>query len=184
MNRVLLHSCCAVCAAHPINQLQTSGYMPIVYFFNPKIYPEAEHDRRLKELVNYSEQNGYEYIAEDYSPKEWYDYIRGLEAEPEKGNRCEKCYEYRLEQTAQKAKELGINKISTTLTVSPHKDSKKIFEIADKIAQKYGINFMRDDFKKNGGFMKSMQIAKENDFYRQDYCGCEYSIKNKVEDQR
>ena len=176
MKRLLLHSCCAVCAAYPIEKLKTDGkYTPVVYFFNPNIHPKSEHDRRRKEFIDYCEENGIEYVAEDYSEKDWYDYIKGWEDEPERGKRCEKCFEFRLEKTAQKAKTMGINVIATTLSVSPHKDSEKIFEIADKVAQKYDISFIKEDFKKNDGFKKTMQIAKENNFYRQNYCGCEFS---------
>ena len=175
MKRLLLHSCCAVCTAYPVEKLKTYGYLPIVYFFNPNIYPKAEYDQRLKELVDYCGKNGIECITEDYSEKDWYDRIKGLEDEPEQGKRCEKCFEFRLEKTAQKAKSMGINGMTTTLSVSPHKNSEKIFKIADKIVQKYDISFIKEDFKKNDGFKKTMQIAQENNFYRQNYCGCEFS---------
>ena len=104
-------------------------------------------------------------------------YIHGLENEPEKGARCNKCFEYRLDRAAQKAMESGIKYFTTTLTVSPHKVSKNVFEAGNNAAQKYGIKFLAVDFKKNNGFLKTMQLAKENDFYRQQYCGCEFSIR-------
>lgn len=175
-DRILLHACCAVCMAHPIERLK-EDYTPVVFFFNPNIYPEIEHNRRRDELIKYCKKMDYEYIIEEYAPQNWYDEINGLETEPEKGIRCNKCFEHRLEKTAQKANELGIKYITTTLSVSPHKISKNIFNAGQKIAKKYSINFVEKDFKKNDGFLKTMQLAKENDFYRQKYCGCEFSYR-------
>ncbi len=175
-NKVLLHACCAVCAAHPIELLKNMGYKPIVYFFNPNIFPSEELERRLDELIVYSEKKNIELIVDMQESSKWYDYISGLENEPEKGKRCSKCFEYRLLHTAIKALKLSISKFTTTLTVSPHKNSKVIFEIAKDIAFKHELEFLDIDFKKQNGFLKSMQIAKEENFYRQNYCGCEFSI--------
>ena len=123
--KILLHACCAVCMAHPIEILK-EDYDPIVFFFNPNIYPETEHNRRRDELVNYCQKMDYKYIIEDYLPQSWYKEIKGMESEPEKGIRCNKCFAYRLDKTAQTAKELDIEYITTTLSVSPHKISKNI----------------------------------------------------------
>ena len=174
--KILLHACCAVCMAYPIKILEEQ-FSPIVYFFNPNIFPETEHTRRKDELIKYYKQKNYKYIIDNYEPKNWYNYISGLETEPEKGLRCNKCFEYRLSKTAQKAKELNVQNFTTTLSVSPHKISKNIFEIGEKIAIDYDLNFLKYDFKKQDGFLKTMQLAKENKFYRQQYCGCEYSIR-------
>lgn len=174
--KILLHACCAVCLAHPIELLKID-YEPIVYFCNPNIYPEREYLRRRNELLKYCEQMDYEYLLCDYEPEKWYAYIEGMEHEPEKGLRCNKCFEYRLNQTAQKAVQLGIKLFTTTLTVSPHKVSKNIFEEGKKAAEVYGIKFLECDFKKQNGFLKTMELAKKNNFYRQDYCGCEFSIR-------
>ena len=175
-NKVLLHACCAVCAAYPIEFLKELGYKVIVYFFNPNIYPPLEYERRLSELIHYCEKKEVKLIVEEEEPSNWYKYILGLENEPEKGKRCSKCFEYRLLNTAQKSLELEIPKFTTTLTVSPHKNSKIIFDIAKEIAFKYELEFLDYDFKKKDGFLKSMKIAKEENFYRQNYCGCEYSV--------
>lgn len=164
--------------AYPIQKLIDDGFDVTVYFFNPNIYPQAEYLRRLQELTSYCKKMTYKFIVDDYCPDEWKNYIKGLEVEPEKGLRCNKCFEYRLEKTAQVAKELEIANFTTTLTVSPHKISKNIFFEGQKIADKYGLNFMDYDFKKQNGFLKSMELAKTNGFYRQDYCGCEYSIRS------
>jgi len=174
--KILLHACCAVCMAYPIEILK-EYYKPIVFFFNPNIYPKQEYDRRAQELINYCEKMNYEYITENCEHDNWLDFIKGLENEPEKGERCNKCFEYRLIQTAQKAKDLNINNFTTTLSVSPHKISKNIFSAGRIIAEKYELNFIEQDFKKQNGFLKTMEIAKENNFYRQQYCGCEFSIR-------
>lgn len=175
MKKILLHSCCAVCSAYPLEKL--SGCETVVYFFNPNIYPASEYDRRCDELVKYCVKKDIECFVDEYDTALWYNFIKGLENEPEKGARCLKCFEFRLERAAQKAVELGIGDFTTTLSVSPHKNSEKIFEIGNKIAQRYGINFVSENFKKQNGFIKTIQLAKENDFYRQQYCGCEFSMK-------
>ena len=176
MEEILLHACCAVCMAYPIELLK-ENYNPVVFFCNQNIYPEAEYIRRRDELIKYCEQQGYKYFIDDYEPEKWYAYIKGLEKEPEKGKRCNKCFEYRLLKSAQKAKDLGIKTFTTTLSVSPHKVSKNVFEAGQNAAQQYGLTFLEQDFKKQNGFLKTMEIAKKNDFYRQQYCGCEFSIR-------
>ena len=175
--KILLHACCAVCMAYPIELLK-ENYNPVVFFCNPNIYPEEEYLRRRDELIRYCEQEEYPYIIDEYEPVKWYEYIKGLEKEPEKGLRCNKCFEYRLNRTAQKAKELNINIFTTTLTVSPHKVSKNIFAAGNNAAQIYDLQFLESDFKKQNGFLKTMEIAKKNNFYRQQYCGCEFSIRD------
>lgn len=177
MKKILLHSCCAVCMAYPVEKLKNEGYEPVVYFYNPNIYPESEYDRRLSELKNYCEKIGCEYIIGEYESSKWYEAIRGLELEPEKGFRCSRCFELRLTQTAKVARELGIGYFTTTLTVSPHKNSEQIFNIAKRIQDEYGLIFLFENFKKSNGFLRTMELSKQNNFYRQQYCGCEYSIR-------
>lgn len=176
-NKILLHACCATCSAYPTEKLFELDFEPVVYFYNPNIYPEAEYLKRLNELKLHLDKKNIEYIEDKYETEVWDEYVKGLEQEPEKGKRCEKCFELRLQKTAQKTKELGLNTFTTTLTVSPHKNSKIIFEIANKIAKKENLNFLELNFKKENGFLKTMQIAKEENFYRQNYCGCKYSIR-------
>ncbi len=178
MKKILLHSCCAVCMAYPAEKLISDGFEPVVYFYNPNIYPESEYQRRLNELVKYCEKIKCQYIIGEFENLKWYDSVKGLEQEPEKGKRCIKCFEFRLNRTAEAAKELGFSYFTTTLTVSPHKNSDAIFAVAKDIEQKYGLNFVYENFKKSNGFLKTMQLAKENNFYRQQYCGCEYSIRH------
>jgi len=174
--KVLLHACCATCSGYPLEKLAELGYEPVVYFFNPNIFPPEEFDKRLNELIRYSKKKGFELIVEKQDASLWYNAIAGLENEPERGKRCSRCFEYRLLYTAVKAKMLKIDTFTTTLTVSPHKQSKVIFEIAKDIANQYELKFLDVDFKKQNGFLRTMQIAKEENFYRQNYCGCEFSM--------
>ena len=177
MNKILLHACCAVCAGYPINLLMEQGFEPIVYFFNPNIYPEDEHNRRLQELIRYCEKKSIKLIIEKNAVDSWYKHVQGLENEKEKGLRCHKCFEFRLNKTAEKAKELNIKKFTTTLFISPHKIREDIIREGNKAAQKFDRIFVDTDFRKQNGFLKTMQIAKEEKFYRQTYCGCEFAMK-------
>ncbi len=174
--KVLLHACCAVCSAYPIELLRQDKYEPVLYFFNPNIFPPEEFTRRLEELRKYAEKKKVELIVEKQSAEDWYNAIAGLENEPERGKRCKRCFEYRLLYTVLKAFQLEYKYFTTTLTVSPHKQSKVIFEVAKELADKYELTFLDYDFKKNDGFLKTMKIAKEENFYRQNYCGCEFSM--------
>lgn len=174
--KILIHACCAVCMAYPVEILK-EYYQPIVFFSNSNIYPLEEYNRRKDELIKYCEKQGYDYIIDNFSQESWLEYIKGFENEPEKGERCNKCFEYRLMLTAQKAKELGVRYFTTTLSVSPHKVSKNIFRAGEQAQELTGVEFVKQDFKKQNGFLKTMQLAKENDFYRQQYCGCEFSIR-------
>ena len=173
-NRVLLHTCCAVCYSHPNNLLSDLGYEVIPYFYNPNIYPEGEHFRRFEELKKIASN----VIYEEFSPSDFYDIAKGLEACPERGERCLKCFELRLLKTARKAQELGIKKFTTTLTVSPHKNSSQIFEVGKRVQDISGIEFLPIDFKKKDGFKITQRIADELGLYKQTYCGCEFSIRN------
>lgn len=173
--KILVHSCCAPCACYPLQFLKLLEYEQTAYFYNPNITDENEYQKRLDEFVKYCDKYGFKYIIEPHNPSEFYDVAKGLETAPEKGERCEKCFELRLEKTAQKAKELNLDSFTTTLTISPHKDSKTIFEIASTLASKYEITFSDFDFKKNNGFKVSREIVRFNNMYLQNYCGCEFS---------
>ncbi len=174
-NKVLLHSCCGICSAYPILYLKELGYEPIAYFYNPNIYPEYELEKRLMAQKKLCKNLNCKLIIEKYEPKMYEIISFGLEDEPEKGKRCTKCFELRLTETAKKAKELGIEFFATSIVISPHKNFELISKLGKTISQKYGINYLNIDFKKNDGFLKSNQKAKELDLYRQNYCGCKYS---------
>ncbi|MCR5262203.1 MAG: epoxyqueuosine reductase QueH [Candidatus Gastranaerophilales bacterium] len=177
MKQIMLHACCAVCAGYPLELLKEKGYEPVVYFFNPNIHPEEEYTRRLNELIRHCEKYGYKLIIGENSTDEWFEYVKGLENEPERGERCKKCFEYRLNKTAEKAKELDIDTFTTTLFISPHKVRKDILEKGIQAAEKYALIFDDTDFRKQNGFLKTMEIAKAENFYRQKYCGCIYAQK-------
>ncbi|MBO5435022.1 epoxyqueuosine reductase QueH [bacterium] len=176
-NRILLHSCCAICSSYPVSFLKDAGYDVVVYFYNPNIYPNEEYAKRLDAQKKLCKHFEVELIEEVYEPELFFEYVKGFENEPEKGLRCDKCFELRLSKTAQKAKELGINNFTTSIVISPHKNFKKLSEIGEKIAKANNLNFEAIDFKKKDGFLKTNQIAKSLNLYRQNYCGCKFSLR-------
>ena len=178
MKKIILHACCAPCASYPINKLKEDGFEPVVFFYNPNIFPSSEYEIRRVELEKYCKKIGVKYFEGDYEIKKFYDAIKGFENEPEKGKRCSICFNLRLDKTAQFAISQGINYFTTTLSVSPHKNSNQIFEEGRLIAKEYGVKFLEYNFKKQDGFKISRTIAKENNMYAQSYCGCEFSIKS------
>ncbi len=183
MKKILLHACCAPCASYPIQKLKLEGFDLTVFFYNPNIFPYREYLIRRNELKNYCEKQNIKYIEQEYEIKKYYEAIKGFENEKEKGKRCEKCFYLRLNKTAHKALELEIPYFTTTLSISPHKNSNQIFESAKEvlkdIKQKYkkeiNLEFLEYNFKKQDGFKISRSIAKENNMYAQTYCGCEFS---------
>lgn len=179
--KILVHCCCAVCFGYPSQYLKMLGYIPIAYFYNPNIHPKEEFTRRRDELRKYCEKYNFEYFEENCVPEEFYNCAKGLEEEPEKGKRCNECFYLRLAKTAKKAKELNIKQFTTTLTVSPHKVSKNVFEAGKKAEKLEKVEFKEFDFKKHDGFKITQQIAQFNKMYKQTYCGCEFSIRKPVE---
>lgn len=178
MSKILLHACCAICASHPYPFLKEMGHEVVLYFYNQNIYPKEEYNRRLNELIKFAEINNAKLIVESGDYESWKNLIKGYENEPEKGKRCEICFKERLQKTVQAAKENNCEYFTTTLTVSPHKNSKQIFAVANEIAKNNGFPFWEIDFKKNDGFLKTSKIADSYGFYRQKYCGCEFSIRD------
>lgn len=178
-NKILLHACCAICSAHPIEMLKNSGYGVIVYFYNPNIFPQEEYNRRLEAQRTLCSYEGVELIEGEYETQKFYDCVRGYETCPEKGARCELCFKLRLSATAQKAKELGIKDFTTSIVISPHKNFTLLSKIGEEIAQKEGLNFVAIDFKKKDGFLKTNKISRDLGLYRQNYCGCEFSRRVK-----
>ncbi len=177
--RILLHACCAICSGYPISFLKESGYDVIVYFYNPNIYPESEYYRRLEAEIKLCEYFNTDLIIGDYNTADYYDFVKGLENEPEKGLRCVKCFEYRLNKSALKALELEINNFTTSMVISPHKNYDKLTSIGKSVAQKYNLNYLSYNFRKNDGFLKTNKISYELNLYRQDYCGCQFAL-NKI----
>ncbi|MCX6810587.1 MAG: epoxyqueuosine reductase QueH [Candidatus Berkelbacteria bacterium] len=186
--KILLHACCAPCTAGVWNQLK-DDFEVTLFWYNPNIFPKAEHDRRLNELLNFCDQKNIRIMVGDYNWVEehayWLETAKGLEDEPEKGKRCEACYKMRLEAVAAVAAQANdhhdgeFDFFGAELSISPHKNSEMINEIGNNIAEEFGINFFKADFKKNDGFKKGAQIFKKLNLYRQDYCGCEFSQTKK-----
>ena len=174
-NKIILHACCAICSGYPITLLKDMGYCPVVYFYNPNIYPANEYEKRLEAERLLCGTLDCELIEGEYESEEFYKIVKGLENEPEKGRRCDKCFELRLLKTAQLAKKLGINEFTTSIVISPHKSFQKLTEIGEKIAKNYNLSYKAIDFKKKDGFLKTNKISRELNLYRQNYCGCEFS---------
>jgi len=177
-NKLLLHACCAPCCAYSSKFLRNEGYDVTVYFYNPNIYPSTEHGRRLTELQRFCENENFTLIMEMPDFEKWNKIISGYECEPEKGRRCYLCYRMRLDKTAQKAKELEFDYFTTTLSISPHKSYEYIKEISTELSAKYEVGYLDVNLKKKDGYKKSVELSREYGFYRQDYCGCKYSIRN------
>ena len=175
--KLLLHSCCAPCSSAILEFLQ--NYFDItVYFYNPNITFEEEYYKRLNEQREYHEKRGYsiKVIEGKYNHKEdFFKQVKGLEDRREGGERCFKCYTLRMEDTVQKAKELGFDYFSTVLSISPLKNAQWINEIGEELSEKYGIKFLNGDFKKKNRYLRSTEISREYELYRQDYCGCVFS---------
>jgi predicted adenine nucleotide alpha hydrolase (AANH) superfamily ATPase len=175
--KVLLHSCCAPCASGCINELRKQGLEPALYYCDSNIFPKSEWQKRLKNLEKISASENVSLIVEEYDHESWKRFVAGLEGELEGGKRCSKCFEYRLEKAAKEARANGFDCFTTTLTVAPMKKSEKIFAIGDRIAAQHGVRFLKIDFKKNNGFKKSVEESKRLGLYRQNYCGCEFSLR-------
>ena len=176
--KILLHVCCAICSGYPISLLKDMGYSVVVYFYNPNIYPVEEYQKRLEAQRVLCKHFDCELIEGDYEPEVYYDYVKGFEDEPEKGARCDKCFELRLTKTAELAKELGIPEFTTSMVISPHKNYEKLTQIGNAIAEKYSLKYLSTNFRKQDGFLKTNQISKSLNLYRQNYCGCKFAQRN------
>ncbi len=176
-NEILLHACCAICSAHPIEELKNLGYRVIVYFYNPNIFPAEEYERRLEAQKKLCENAGVKLIVGDYNPEEFFEYVKGFEDCPEKGARCELCFKLRLEKTAKMAQALNIPNFTTSIVISPHKNFAILSKIGEETGQREGLNYVAIDFRKKDGFLKTNKIANGLGLYRQNYCGCKFSIQ-------
>ncbi|KYH34957.1 hypothetical protein CLTEP_11210 [Clostridium tepidiprofundi DSM 19306] len=178
---LLLHSCCAPCSSYVLEYL--SEYFNItVYYYNPNIHPEKEYRKRVNEQENFikkfNTKNKVSFIEGEYKPQHFFNMAKGLEKVREGGERCFKCYEMRLRKAAELAKQRGFDYFTTTLSISPHKNAQKINEIGQELEKEYGIKFLYSDFKKKNGYKRSIELSKEYNLYRQDYCGCVFSRRN------
>ena len=171
---LLLHACCAPCASACIERLK-DYFALTVYFYNPNIDGVEEYHKRARELHRFCDDFGVDCIVEDYNSKEFYSAVNGLEEEKEGGKRCSVCYALRLKKATEFAKQNGYEYITTTLTISPLKDAQRLNEIGGALSQKIGVKFLPSDFKKKGGYLRSIELSREYGLYRQNYCGCEFS---------
>jgi len=146
-----------------------------LFFYNPNIHPEVEYQLRLKEIEHFANFKEIDLIIGDYNVNGWLQDINGYENEPERGKRCQICYYKRFQETAKIARRKKFDIWGTTLTISPHKDAEAINNIGCELQDKYKIDFLTADFKKNDGFKNSMVLSNKHDFYRQNYCGCLFS---------
>lgn len=175
---LLLHSCCAPCSSYCLEYL--SNYFRItVFYYNPNIYPEDEYQKRVLEQQRLIEQlpakHKISFVEGVFEKERFYEAVKGYEDYPEGGERCFCCYELRLGETAKLAKEMGMDYFTTTLSISPLKNSEKLNEIGEKVGEKYGVRHLSSDFKKKNGYKRSVELSNEYGMYRQYYCGCVYS---------
>ena len=172
---LLLHSCCAPCSTACLERLH-EFFSISVFYYNPNIDSEAEYEKRKAEQIRLLKETGWAEIVDcDHDAEAFAAMSKGLENEPERGARCYRCYALRLEETAKKAKELDIEYFATTLTLSPLKNALWLNEIGQKVADRYGLTYLYSDFKKQGGYLRSIELSKEYGLYRQDFCGCSFS---------
>lgn len=181
---LLLHTCCAPCSSAVIERL-AQDFKITVFYYNPNIEPYEEYLKRKEEqkkfLKVFPSPNPLNFLDCDYENEEFKKLALGLEKEKEGGPRCFRCYRLRLLKTAQKAKELGFDYFTTSLSISPYKNAQKLNEIGLELEQVCGVSYLVSDFKKNDGYKKSILFSKEYNLYRQDYCGCVYSKKERDE---
>ena len=175
---LLLHSCCAPCSSACIERIK-DFFDITVYFYNPNLDTRKEFDLRAKEQVRLCASFGVNCVIEEYDSEEFYKVSLGLENQPEGGLRCTECFNLRLNKTAEYAKENGFTYFTTTLTVSPLKNAVLLNKIGSEIEKNSGVKFLPTDFKKRGGYQRSIELSKEFGLYRQNYCGCAFS-KNLV----
>jgi len=177
--KLLLHSCCAPCLAGVFPQINRQFNLT-VYWYNPNIWPIEEHQKRYDEFIRYCRINNIQTITENYDYQRenliWKKSVARLESEPEGGERCKICYQIRLEKTAIKASKLEFNLFASELSISPHKNSETLNQIGVDLSKKLSIEYYKNNFKKNNGFVISVENSKKYNLYRQNYCGCRYSI--------
>ena len=184
--RLMLHSCCGPCSTYVLEYL--SSYFQItVFYYNPNIFPREEYEHRLAEEKRFIREFRGKYPIDmmdgDYDPGAFDQLAQGLESEPEGGARCPVCYRFRLERTARLAAQMGCDWFCTTLSVSPYKNARRINEIGQELAEQYGVPFLSSDFKKRNGYRRSIELSREYGLYRQDYCGCRFSLEWKKKEE-
>ena len=186
-DELLLHACCAPCSSAVLERL--SNFFKItIFYYNPNITNKDEYHKRVLEVKKFISEFKTKYaisfIEGKYDSDRFFAINKGLENEPERGRRCYKCYKLRLEETARVASSLGYRNFCTTLTLSPYKNSNWLNEIGSELNKKYESNYLYSDFKKKNGYKRSIELSHEYNLYRQDYCGCIFSFKEKLEKEQ
>ena len=178
-SKLLLHSCCAPCAGEIMEAVAASGIDTTIYFYNPNIHPKEEYEIRKDENIRFAEKLGFDFIDADYDKDNWFERIKGLENEPERGKRCTVCFDMRFERTALYAHENNFKIFATTLGISRWKDLEQINNSGLKAAKRYnGLGFWDFNWRKLGGSSRMLEISKKEKFYKQEYCGCVYSLRD------
>jgi len=178
-NRVLMHSCCAPCAGDLMERMKESGIDVTILFYNPNIHPKKEYEIRKNENMRFAEQLEIPFIDLDYDVQNWFARAKGLEYAPERGERCTKCFDMRFERTALYAYENNFSTITSSLGISRWKDMDQINDCGLRAAKNYeGINYWTFNWRKEGGAARMYEIAKREEFYKQEYCGCIYSLRD------
>ncbi len=180
---LLLHSCCGPCSSAVLERL-TPDFELTVFYYNPNIYPAEEYYKRVEEqkrLINaFPAVHPIHFVAGDYFPADFHEAVKGLEKEPEGGARCRECFRLRLQEAARTAHELHMEYFTTTLTISPLKNAAVLNALGEEIAEGYeGLSFLPSDFKKRNGYKRSCELSAEYGMYRQDYCGCVFSLRER-----
>lgn len=180
-SKLLLHACCAPCSSAVLERL-SNIFEITIFYYNPNITDEGEYKKRIDEIDRLISLVNYKYpitlLPGNYEPEKFFEMARGLENEPERGKRCFKCYELRLEESARIADELGFDYFCTTLTLSSYKNSDWLNEIGQRLNNNYKTTYLYSDFKKRNGYKRSIELSNKFNLYRQDYCGCIYSKRN------
>lgn len=177
--KVLMHSCCAPCSGEVMEAMTASGIDYSIYFYNPNIHPDREYQIRKDENIRFAEQHGIEFIDADYDRENWFERIRGLEHEPERGIRCTVCFDMRFERTALYAHENGFDTITSSLGISRWKDMDQINGCGERAAARYpDLAYWTYNWRKGGGSARMIDISKREHFYQQEYCGCVYSLRD------
>ena len=184
---LLIHSCCAPCSSYVLEYL--SQYFEItVFYYNPNIYPESEYTKRILEqqklIRDMKCKHPVSFLAGKYEKEKFYTMTKGMEDLREGGARCMKCFEMRLSETARQAAAGGFDYFTTTLSISPMKNAQKLNEIGIRVGEEYGVEYLVSDFKKKNGYKRSIELSKEYGLYRQDYCGCEFSMRERDKQRR
>lgn len=178
-NKVLMHSCCAPCSGPLIEKMAESGIDLTIFFYNPNIHPKKEYEIRKKENIRFADKLGLKFVDADYDVQNWFARAKGMEQEPERGARCTMCFDMRFERTALYAYENDFKIITSSLGISRWKDMQQINDSGERSASHYpGVTYWKYNWRKDGGSARMYDLAKEEKFYKQEYCGCIYSLRD------